>query len=546
MIVILATSCNVVSNLLGSGTGPTSQTPATNVGAKLLSGNGSPTTISGANGDLYLDTSAAVLYVKNNSIWVNVATLQGPAGTNGNIWLSGSGVPSSLTGNVGDFYLDTATTNIYKKAVGAWNLMVNLQGPAGSAGATGAAGASGATWLTGGAAPTATQGNNGDLYLNTSTATIYQKAGGAWNSLLTLQGPAGPAGQNGSTWFSGAGIPSNTVGATGDFYLDTNATNVYKKGATTWSLVVGLQGATGATGATGPAGATGATGATGPAGATGATGPAGAPGATGPAGTPGATGATGPAGTPGAVWITGTGAPASTQGNNGDLYLDTAAAVVYQKASGAWTNVMAIATAVQAVIPKTIIDNFDNSSISASWTTIPSSSATLITEGNGRLRINSPSTETYLSKMLLDPVLIPTNDYTISIDTYWISGTPSSSQYGIVVRDNGSNQNYKFKISANGYYSIYMGSTALVAWTSTTMLNLNGWNNISVRCIGAVFKFYINGSLRQELTDSTYTSGSVGFYSSPDSIVEFDNFEADPINSVYLTKNLTPSDVIEL
>jgi hypothetical protein len=85
---------------------------------------------------------------------------------------------------------------------------------------------------------------------------------------------------------------------------------------------------TGPQGPTGPQGAKGDTGAVGPVGPVGATGAAGPAGATGPAG---------PAGADGKTVLNGTGTPASTVGNDGDFYLDTAADVLYgPKAGGTW------------------------------------------------------------------------------------------------------------------------------------------------------------------------------------------------------------------
>lgn len=89
------------------------------------------------------------------------------------------------------------------------------------------------------------------------------------------QGPAGATGATGTAGKSvlnGAGVPSNTLGSDGDFYIDTAANALYgPKASGTWSgtgvSLVGPQGPTGpqgATGSTGAAGATGATGATGP------------------------------------------------------------------------------------------------------------------------------------------------------------------------------------------------------------------------------------------------------------------------------------------
>lgn len=72
-------------------------------------------------------------------------------------------------------------------------------------------------------------------------------------------------------------------------------------------------------------------------GATGPAGPAGPTGATGATGAIGAPGPTGSAGANGNTVLNGTGAPASTVGNDGDFYIDTAADVLYgPKASGSW------------------------------------------------------------------------------------------------------------------------------------------------------------------------------------------------------------------
>jgi len=47
-------------------------------------------------------------------------------------WLSGTGVPASGIGKDGDYYLNTATGNVYAKASGAWGAAItNIVGPSG-------------------------------------------------------------------------------------------------------------------------------------------------------------------------------------------------------------------------------------------------------------------------------------------------------------------------------------------------------------------------------------------------------------------------------
>lgn len=157
-------------------------------------------------------------------------TAVGTQGTDGKTVRNGTGAPASSVGTDGDFYIDTAATRLYgPKASGAWpSTFVSLIGPAGSNGAAGATGA------------------------------------------------AGTSGVDGKTVRNGSGTPASSLGADGDFYIDTLNKLLYgPKASGAWPTpAVTLIGPTGATGPQGPKGDTGATGATGPQGATGATGPA--------------------------------------------------------------------------------------------------------------------------------------------------------------------------------------------------------------------------------------------------------------------------------
>jgi len=70
--------------------------------------------------------------------------------------LSGAGAPSAIIGNIGDFYLDTASSVLYGPYAGGWGVGVSLIGPPGPQGSTGAQGAQGAT----GASPFTLNGAN--------------------------------------------------------------------------------------------------------------------------------------------------------------------------------------------------------------------------------------------------------------------------------------------------------------------------------------------------------------------------------------------------
>lgn len=111
--------------------------------------------------------------VSDGTVWTSNA---GAPGTNGNTILSGTGLPSGLSGNNGDYYVDVVATRFYgPKTSGVWGTGTPLVGPAGSAGTPGATGAKG---------DTGAQGPKGD-----TGATGPQGASGADGA----QGPAGPA-----------------------------------------------------------------------------------------------------------------------------------------------------------------------------------------------------------------------------------------------------------------------------------------------------------------------------------------------------------------
>jgi hypothetical protein len=83
-------------------------------------------------------------------------------------WHSGSGAPAAGLGKVGDWYLDTASGDVYEKvAASSWALQANIKGatgpagPAGPSGATGAQGPQGATGAQGTAGATGPQGPTG-------------------------------------------------------------------------------------------------------------------------------------------------------------------------------------------------------------------------------------------------------------------------------------------------------------------------------------------------------------------------------------------------
>ena len=80
-------------------------------------------------------------------------------------WHANAGVPADSLGENTDLYLDTSTANVYQKQSGIWNLLLNIKGAKGDKGDTGLAGTTGAKGEKGNTGPigaTGAKGENGD------------------------------------------------------------------------------------------------------------------------------------------------------------------------------------------------------------------------------------------------------------------------------------------------------------------------------------------------------------------------------------------------
>jgi hypothetical protein len=138
----------------------------------------------------------------------------------------------------------------------AWQPKGNIKGPIGPAGPQGLQGVQGAPGTAG------AQGPQG--------ATGAQGVAGPQGA----QGPTGATGQA-EKWYNGAGPPAAGLGVLGDLYLDNTSAGVYEKLSGGWSFIANIKGPTGNTGATGSQGPQGAQGIQGPIGPAGPTGPMG-------------------------------------------------------------------------------------------------------------------------------------------------------------------------------------------------------------------------------------------------------------------------------
>ena len=166
-------------------------------GNSVLNGTVNPNGATGVDGDFYINTLTNEMFgPKSAGIWPQGVSLvgasglpgapgpQGPAGTAGPQGISGANGTSVLNGNVnpvgaigmdGDFYINTATNELFgPKANGAWPQGISLVGPAGANGLQGPAGPTG---------PTGPQGPTGP-----AGGGMSVNCGTAFNSNYTIRG----------------------------------------------------------------------------------------------------------------------------------------------------------------------------------------------------------------------------------------------------------------------------------------------------------------------------------------------------------------------
>ncbi|MFH2038504.1 MAG: family 16 glycoside hydrolase, partial [Chloroflexota bacterium] len=111
------------------------------------------------------------------------------------------------------------------------------------------------------------------------------------------------------------------------------------------------------------------------------------------------------------------------------------------------------------------------------------------------------------------------------------SGTGTGEANRIIIRGDpsalvGTNwwkPSYYFQYTNDGSYSVYAVTTsgtqiALKSWTTSSAIVKSGWNTLKVVAVGSSLKYYINNTLVWDGSDSSLTTGQVGFgfYRGPD------------------------------
>eukprot|EP00752_Nemacystus_decipiens_P019156 g17212.t1 len=301
---------------------------------ELLDGAGAPLAADGDNGDAYIDTQNADLYLKKEGSWGSpAANLKGDTGDSLKLDAVGLASARSTHDNAAALFTfmaeDTGQISIKRSATsGDWSAWIDFQGPQGVQGDTGAAGtngtngadgadgADGAVWSAG-TLPDNLTGADGDFHLE-SDGDVHQKIAGAWTpSGINLEGPQGIQGNpglNGSDGSQGLQGPQGEsfvpdaqepaanrtnydAAADGFAFLATDTNQTGGAWIDTGTVILGPQGIQG---------------------------------------NPGLDGTNGLDGADGAVWSIGT-VPGGGVGADGDMHLETGGQV-YQKVAGTWTD----------------------------------------------------------------------------------------------------------------------------------------------------------------------------------------------------------------
>ena len=150
-----------------------------------------------------------------------------------------------------------------------------------------------------------------NLFVNPDTISGDGSEENPWSAI-------GGGGGGGTVWRNGSGAPSNSLGANGDYYLNDDNGDVYKKTAGVYSIVANIEGPQGDQGPTGNTGPTGPEGPQGPQGIKGDKGDKGDTGDTGPQGPQGIQGIQGDKGDKGDKGDTGDTGPIGPTGPKGD------------------------------------------------------------------------------------------------------------------------------------------------------------------------------------------------------------------------------------
>ena len=216
-------------------------------GKEVLNGKVDPQATDGKNGDSFVNTVTGDVFVKKNNAWEQAGNIKGPKGDKGENGKDGFTPEVTVTDNHDGSHTITVTqpegrpalTTIVKNGENGQTPKVKAErdeakkqttltfyidkdgdgnytegtdtlvqtsivkdGQDGATGRDGQAGRDGKEVLNGKVDPQATDGKNGDSFVNTVTGDVFVKKNNAWEQAGNIKGPKGDKGENGKDGFT--------------------------------------------------------------------------------------------------------------------------------------------------------------------------------------------------------------------------------------------------------------------------------------------------------------------------------------------------------
>ena len=210
-------------------------------GKEVLNGKVDPQATDGKDGDSFVNTATGDVFVKKNNAWEPAGNIKGPKGDKGENGKDGFTPEVTVTDNHDGSHTITITqpegrpaiTTVVKNGENGQTPKVKaerdeakkqttltfyidkdgdgnytegtdtlVQTSIVKDGATGQAGRDGKEVLNGKVDPQATDGKDGDSFVNTATGDVFVKKNNAWEPAGNIKGPKGDKGENGKDGFT--------------------------------------------------------------------------------------------------------------------------------------------------------------------------------------------------------------------------------------------------------------------------------------------------------------------------------------------------------
>ena len=145
--------------------------------AQWLFDEGRPNDDDGDHGDLYMDTLTNTIWRKGGKN--NWRVRARSTGADTSTWQTGRGAPAASLGEDGNFYFNSTTGGVSRKAAGQWIFLYGIDGPGND------------PWLAGANEPASNLGNVGQWYFRTANGYVYEKtSSSAWTFRHDVTGRA--------------------------------------------------------------------------------------------------------------------------------------------------------------------------------------------------------------------------------------------------------------------------------------------------------------------------------------------------------------------